>query len=75
MLVAWFTAFPEFAANDFYISGESYAGVYVPMLANRVREGNAAAPAVTINLKGFMVGNGCTGAYAGGETPVADLSG
>ena len=29
----FFAGFPEFAVNDFYVTGESYAGVYVPMLS------------------------------------------
>ena len=32
----FFAGFPEFAANDFYVTGESYAGVYVPMLSELV---------------------------------------
>jgi hypothetical protein len=28
----WFQEFSEFSANDFYIAGESYAGVYVPTI-------------------------------------------
>jgi serine carboxypeptidase-like clade 1 len=59
-LVEFFKGFPEYAANDFYIAGESYAGVYVPTLAARVVQGNAAGES-TINFKGIMVGNGCTG--------------
>ena len=31
-VLQWFTAFPEFKTNDLYISGESYAGIYVPYL-------------------------------------------
>jgi len=63
-LTAWFAAYPEYAANDFYLSGESYAGVYVPMLAQRITVAAEAGEA-TINLKGFMVGNGCTGSEIG----------
>jgi len=48
----FFRQFPEYAQNEFYISGESYAGVYVPSLAAKV----AADP--TIKLKGIAVGNG-----------------
>lgn len=51
-LQLWFEKFPEFKPNDFYIMGESYAGIYVPMLAARVLEFPA------IKLKGFAVGNG-----------------
>lgn len=36
----WFEQFPEFQANPFYISGESYAGIYVPTLAFEIAKGN-----------------------------------
>ncbi|XP_070574652.1 lysosomal protective protein-like [Ptychodera flava] len=52
-LQSFFKKFPEFANNSFYITGESYGGIYVPTLSVRVMEGNA-----TINLKGFAIGNG-----------------
>ena len=43
--------FPEFAQNDFFITGESYAGVYIPTLAKEILE---FAP--QINLVGLAVG-------------------
>ncbi|KAL9290914.1 Serine carboxypeptidase-like 49 [Arabidopsis thaliana] len=46
--------------NDFYITGESYAGHYIPAFASRVHKGNKANEGVHINLKGFAIGNGLT---------------
>lgn len=47
--------------NEMYISGESYAGVYVPTLALNIHEYNQHHSALLkINLKGIIVGNACT---------------
>lgn len=58
----FFKAYSNFKANDFYISGESYAGVYIPTLAYAVLEHNKKTVIATdkINLKGVAIGNGCT---------------
>ncbi|CAN1255052.1 Serine carboxypeptidase-like 34 [Linum perenne] len=57
-LVNWFRRFPQFRSHDFYIAGESYAGHYVPQLAEAVYEGNKnASKDDHINLKGLIVGN------------------
>ena len=71
-LLNWFKAFPEYSKNDFFITGESYAGIYVPTLANRILDGNAAGNAY-INLKGIAVGDGCMGNSIGtcGDGPDA----
>ena len=62
VLLQWYEKFPEFKDNELYISGESYAGVYVPYLAYYVNKHNeeAADDAFKPNLKGFAVGNGVT---------------
>jgi cathepsin A (carboxypeptidase C) len=57
------TAHPEYAANDFYVFGESYGGHYAPNVAYRIWEGNQHAAEngmPHINLKGLAVGNGLT---------------
>ena len=64
VVLEWFNKFPEFKNNDLWISGESYAGVYVPYLAHYIvkhNEDNADDDTVfKPNLKGFAVGNGVT---------------
>lgn len=59
-LQAFFTEHPDYARNDFYITGESYAGHYIPAFASRVYQGNKAKEGIHINLKGFAIGNGLT---------------
>lgn len=58
---AFFKAYPEFVNNEFFITGESYAGVYVPTLAEAImwEEGNKTWTGA--HLTGIAVGNGCTG--------------
>ncbi|CAK9145705.1 unnamed protein product [Ilex paraguariensis] len=63
-LVNWLQKFPQFKSHDFYISGESYAGHYVPQLAELVYDRNKErAKYPYINLKGFIVGNPETNDY------------
>ncbi|XP_038067408.1 lysosomal protective protein-like [Patiria miniata] len=52
-LLDFFKKFPNLVKNDFYISGESYAGIYIPTLAVKIMEQKA-----NINFKGFAIGNG-----------------
>lgn len=64
-LIEFFKHFPEYKEHDFYIAGESYAGIYIPTLVDTIRIMNQNATD-NINLKGFMVGNGCVGNEVGG---------
>eukprot|EP00249_Psilotum_nudum_P018317 c26745_g1_i1 orf=515-2047(-) len=59
-LQAFFEAHPEFIRNEFYVTGESYAGHYVPAVTSRIHQGNKAREGISINLKGFAIGNGLT---------------
>ena len=55
----FFSKFPSFKGRDFYISGESYAGIYIPMLAYKIIMYNKQViKSQQINLKGILVGNG-----------------
>ncbi|CAM8925475.1 unnamed protein product [Rhodiola kirilowii] len=59
-LIKWFQQYQEFRSNPFYVTGESYAGIYVPTLASAIVTGNEAGQTPVINIKGYMVGNGVT---------------
>ncbi|GFQ00209.1 serine carboxypeptidase-like 48 [Phtheirospermum japonicum] len=59
-LQAFFGNHPEYVKNDFYITGESYAGHYIPAFAARVQHGNKNKQGLHINLKGMAIGNGWT---------------
>ncbi|KAL2329144.1 hypothetical protein Fmac_022571 [Flemingia macrophylla] len=57
-LLGWLERFPSFKYHDFYITGESYAGHYVPQLADLIYERNKEGKKDSyINLKGILVGN------------------
>ncbi|KAK2421967.1 serine carboxypeptidase [Trifolium repens] len=62
-LQKWFERFPQYKETDFFISvisGESYAGHYVPQLSQVIVKHNSATKQNSINLKGYMVGNALT---------------
>ncbi|XP_047950431.1 serine carboxypeptidase II-2-like isoform X2 [Salvia hispanica] len=56
----WLERFPQYKGRDLYLTGESYAGHYVPQLAHAIVKHNEKNGEETINLKGFMVGNALT---------------
>ncbi|XP_072993672.1 serine carboxypeptidase-like 34 [Typha latifolia] len=57
-LVNWFKRFPQYKSHDFYIAGESYAGHYVPQLAEKIFDANKdCSKEDYINFKGLMIGN------------------
>lgn len=53
-LVGFFDLFPEYKTRPMFITGESYAGIYIPTLMQEItRQGLIA------NVKGVAIGNGC----------------
>ncbi|KAL9154973.1 hypothetical protein ABFS82_10G152000 [Erythranthe guttata] len=48
----WLKKFPQFKGREFYITGESYGGHYVPQLANLIIKSKSK-----LNLKGIAIGN------------------
>ncbi|PWA96790.1 peptidase S10, serine carboxypeptidase, Alpha/Beta hydrolase fold protein [Artemisia annua] len=56
----WFERYPVFKGRDFFMTGEDYAGYYVPELADiilRDLKGSRDSNPM-MNLKGIMIGNG-----------------
>ncbi|KAJ0987358.1 hypothetical protein J5N97_005714 [Dioscorea zingiberensis] len=56
-LINWLERFPQYKTSDFFITGESYAGHYVPQLANLIIKNNRNENNTIIKLKGIAIGN------------------
>ncbi|XP_077229246.1 serine carboxypeptidase-like 45 [Tasmannia lanceolata] len=54
-LQRWFLKFPQYKSRDLFITGESYAGHYIPQLAQLMVEFNKKNK--LFNLKGIALGN------------------
>ena len=60
MLKGFLEQNPEYNGRDFYITGESYAGHYVPAIAYYLLSNDTG---VNLNLKAIGIGNGLTDPY------------
>ncbi|KAJ9567502.1 hypothetical protein OSB04_003468 [Centaurea solstitialis] len=56
-LLNWLERFPQYKNRSFYITGESYAGHYVPQLAALILSENKKTNQTIINLSGIAIGN------------------
>ncbi|KAL4577124.1 hypothetical protein LXL04_013227 [Taraxacum kok-saghyz] len=56
----WFKRNPEFSSNPFYVSGDSYSGIPVPVITQLISDGNEVGTKPYINLKGYILGNPLT---------------
>jgi serine carboxypeptidase-like clade 4 len=56
-LVGFFKKYPKFVGRDFYITGESYAGHYIPAISAYIVDMNKKS-SFKINLKAVAIGNG-----------------
>ncbi|KAI7888374.1 Alpha/Beta hydrolase protein, partial [Mucor mucedo] len=59
-LQLFFKEFPQFAGSDFHIAGESYAGHFLPAIANTIYKENIRTRGHIIPLKSVIIGNGLT---------------
>ncbi|BGP44767.1 Cell death protease [Rhodotorula kratochvilovae] len=53
-LANFYKVFPEFSYMDTYIAGESYAGQYIPYIADAIEK----TTLIPTRLKGLLIGNG-----------------
>ncbi|CAH1392267.1 unnamed protein product [Nezara viridula] len=58
-LSQFFQLFPDLQKNDFFVSGESYAGKYIPSIGYTIHKNNKINKQ-KINLKGLAIGDGFT---------------
>eukprot|EP01041_Mallomonas_annulata_P004032 gene4032-8027_t len=61
----FYSKFPQYIKNDLFITGESYAGIYVPTLAEAILQGEEDGSYHGAKLTGIAVGNGCVGTEVG----------
>nr|XP_043614337.1 serine carboxypeptidase-like 12 isoform X2 [Erigeron canadensis] len=59
-MIKWFQTHPEFVSNPFYVGGDSYSGIAVPIITQLISNGNEAHTKPYINLKGYVLGNPVT---------------
>uniref|UniRef100_A0A6P7GA47 Carboxypeptidase n=1 Tax=Diabrotica virgifera virgifera TaxID=50390 RepID=A0A6P7GA47_DIAVI len=58
-LQQFFTLFYQYQEREFFVTGESYGGKYVPAISYKIHQENEDAK-LKINLKGLAIGNGFT---------------
>ncbi|XP_058089738.1 serine carboxypeptidase-like 42 [Magnolia sinica] len=56
-LLRWYEKFPEFKSRDLFLTGESYAGHYIPQLAIVLLNHNKHSTGFKFNIKGVAIGN------------------
>merc|ERR1712000_760142 len=57
-ITQFFQLFPDLADNDFYVTGESYAGKYVPSLGYKIYNMNQNSSNQFVKLAGISIGDG-----------------
>lgn len=66
----FYLVFPELYTYDFYIMGESYAGMFVPAIARYFHLENKKGKRPEIPLKGAAMGNGWVDPYIQGPATI-----
>ncbi|XP_071692587.1 serine carboxypeptidase-like 42 [Rutidosis leptorrhynchoides] len=56
-LLNWYKKFPSFRSRELYLTGESYAGHYIPQLTIALLDHNERSSDFKFNIKGVAIGN------------------
>ncbi|MED6172616.1 Serine carboxypeptidase-like 42 [Stylosanthes scabra] len=56
-MLKWYEKFPSFRSRELFLTGESYAGHYIPQLTNALLDHNARSTGFKFNIKGVAIGN------------------
>ncbi|KAI4307175.1 hypothetical protein L6164_030390 [Bauhinia variegata] len=56
-LLKWYDKFPTYRSRELFLTGESYAGHYIPQLADVLLDHNARSTGFKFNIKGVGIGN------------------
>ncbi|GMY11932.1 serine carboxypeptidase-like 7 [Fagus crenata] len=56
----WLLRHPIFIANPLYIAGDSYSGMIIPVIVQKISDGIEAGDKPPLNLKGYLLGNPAT---------------
>ncbi|KAF5796253.1 putative carboxypeptidase D [Helianthus annuus] len=55
--IEWYKKFPSFVSRELFLTGESYAGHYIPQLAVALLNHNEQCTDFKFNIKGLAIGN------------------
>ncbi|XAR53086.1 Carboxypeptidase D [Bertholletia excelsa] len=56
-MLKWYEKFPDFKSRPLFLTGESYAGHYIPQLANVILDHNHQSEGFKFDVKGVAIGN------------------
>ncbi|KAM3683707.1 hypothetical protein ACB094_12G167300 [Castanea mollissima] len=59
-LQKWLKVHPKFLTNSLYVMGDSYSGIVIPILVQKISDGNEVGQKPRMNLKGYVIGNPLT---------------